>query len=140
MVDEVRLARLLQRLGEQVSHLRARAAEDPAALRQDEARLSGTKYRFVTSIEAVLDVAHHLLASELWGPAEDSAAAVRLLARHEVIDDELAQRLGAATGFRNVLVHGYAEINDERVVANLDRLGDFDAFTEQVRRWVAARP
>jgi uncharacterized protein YutE (UPF0331/DUF86 family) len=138
MVDEVRLARLLQRLGEQVSHLRARAAEDREALLHDEARLSGTKYRFVTAIEAVLDVAHHLLASELWGPAEDSAAAVRLLAQHGVLDTELAQRLAAATGFRNVLVHGYAEIDDERVVANLDLLGDFDAFSDQVRRWVAA--
>lgn len=77
---------------------------------------------------------------ELWGPAEDSAAAVRLLAQHGVVDAELAQRLAAATGFRNVLVHGYAEIDDERVVANLDLLGDFDAFSDQVRRWVASRP
>lgn len=75
----------------------------------------------------------------MWGPAEDSVAAVRLLARHGVIDGELAQRLSAATGFRNVLVHGYAEVDDQRVVANLDLLDDFDAFTEQVRRWVAAR-
>ena len=122
-----------------MSHLRARASEDRAVLLQDEARLSGTKYRFVTAIEAVLDVAHHLLASELWGPAEDSSAAVRLLARHGVIDDELAQRLAAATGFRNLLVHGYAEIDDERVVANLELLGDFDAFTDQVRLWVKVR-
>lgn len=138
MVDEVRLARLLQRLGEQVAHLRARAAEAPETLLEDEVRLSGTKYRFVTAVEAVLDVAHHVLASELWGPAEDSAGAVRLLARHGVIDDELARRLAAATGFRNVLVHGYAEVDDQKVVANLALLEDFDAFIEQVRRWVAA--
>lgn len=138
MVDEVRLARLLQRLGEQVAHLRARAAEGPETLLEDEVRLSGTKYRFVTAVEAVLDVAHHVLASELWGPAEDSAGAVRLLARHGVIDDALARRLAAATGFRNVLVHGYAEVDDQKVVANLALLEDFDAFIEQVRRWVAA--
>lgn len=139
MVDEVRLARLLQRLGEQSAHLRARAAEDREELLHDEARLSGTKYRFVTAVEAVLDISHHLLASELWGPAEDSAAAVRLLARHGVIDEQLADTLAAAVGFRNVLVHGYAEIDDRRVVANLDLIGDFDAFTSQVRGWVSAQ-
>lgn len=136
MVDPVRLARLLQRLGEQRAVLGERAAEDRAALRGDEARLSGTKYRFVTAIEALLDVTHHLLASELWGPADSSADAVRLLARHRVIDAALAERLARATGFRNVLVHGYAEVDDDRVVAALDDLEDLDAFVEQVRAWV----
>ena len=137
VVDPVRLARLLQRLGEQLAILRERAAEDRAALRADEARLSGTKYRFVTGIEAVLDIAHHLLASELWGPAEDSADAVRLLGRHGVIDAELAERLARATGFRNVLVHGYAEVDDDRVVAHLDDLDALERFSEQVRAWAA---
>lgn len=139
MVDPVRLARLLQRLGEQLAILRQRSAEDRAALRADEARLSGTKYRFVTAIETVLDVAHHLLASELWGPAEDSADAVRLLARHGVIDAELAERLARATGFRNVLVHGYAEVDDDRVIAQLDELDDLERFIDQVRGWAGAQ-
>lgn len=136
MVDPVRLARLLQRLGEQLALLRARAADDRASLRTDEARLSGTKYRFITAIEAVLDIAHHLLASELWGPAEDSAGAIRALSRHGVIDDDLAECLARATGFRNVLVHGYAEVDDDLVVARLDDLDDFGDFIEQVRDWV----
>lgn len=135
VVDEVRLARLLQRLGEQLSVLRDRAAENRVHLLSDEVHLSGTKYRFVTAIEAVLDVAHHILASELWGPAEDSGHAVRLIARHGVLDTDLAERLARATGFRNVLVHGYAEVDDSRVIAALDELDDFEAFITQVRRW-----
>ncbi|MEX0658363.1 MAG: DUF86 domain-containing protein, partial [Egibacteraceae bacterium] len=134
MVDPVRLARLLQRLGEQLAILRARAAEDRAALRADELLLSATKYRLVTAVEAVLDVAHHLLASELWGPAEDSAGAVRVLARHGVISGDLADRLAQATGLRNVLVHGYAEVDDDLVVATLDRLDDLETFIAEVRR------
>lgn len=137
MVDPVRLARLLQRLGEQLAILRTRAAEDRSALRADELGLSATKYRLVTAVEAVLDVAHHLLASELWGPAEDSAGAVRILARHGVISGDLADRLAQATGLRNVLVHGYAEVDDDRVVASLDRLDDLETFIAEVRRWAA---
>ncbi|MEE8601345.1 type VII toxin-antitoxin system HepT family RNase toxin [Euzebya tangerina] len=137
MVDAVRLARLLQRLGQQMSILQRRAKEDRAALSADEARLSGTKYRFITAIEAVLDVAHHLLASELWGPAEDSGDAVRQLARHEVVDRELGDRLARTVGFRNVLVHGYAEVDDGIVLAALDELDDLESFIEQVRSWAA---
>ena len=139
MVDAVRLARLLQRLGEQLSILLARADEDRHTLREDEARLSGTKYRFVTAIEAVLDVAHHLLASELWGPAEDSGHAVRLLGQHDVIEPALADRLARATGFRNVLVHGYADVDDEIVLDSLDDLHELQQFIDQVRRWAAAQ-
>ena len=142
MVDPVRLTRLLQRLGEQLARLRDHAAGDRGRLRADEVRLSATKYRFVTAIEAVLDVAHHLLASELWGPADTSADAVRLLAQHGVLDDDLAVRLAGAVGFRNVLVHGYAEVDDDLVVANLDRLDDLQRFIDQVTVWVrgAAHP
>ena len=89
--DPVRLARLLLRMGEQLASLREHAGEDRGALRADEIRLSATKYRFVTAIEAMLDVAHHLLATELWGPADDSGSAVRLLARHGVLDPVLAE-------------------------------------------------
>lgn len=137
MVDAVRLARLLQRVGEQLSRLRGHAAGDRAALRGDELRLSAVKYRFVTVLEAVLDVTHHLLASELWGPAETGADAVRLLAQHHVVDVDTAEQLARATGFRNVLVHGYAEVDDDLVVANLDRLDDVERFVEQVRRWAS---
>ena len=140
MVDPVRFARLLLRMGEQLSFLRDRAGEDREALRTDDIRLSATKYRFVTAIEAMLDIAHHLLATELWGPADDSADAVRILGRHRVIDRELADRLAAAVGFRNVLVHGYAEVDDDRVVENLDALDEFEVFIAQVRHWSAQQP
>ena len=140
MVDAVRLARLLQRLGEQIAFLRARADEDRTWLRNDEVALSATKYRFVTAIEAVLDVAHHILASELWGPPADSGDAVRLLGGHDVISTELAERLARATGLRNVLVHGYADVDDDIVVRSLADIGDLAAYIDQVRRWAAAQP
>lgn len=135
MVDPVRLARLLQRFGEQLSVLSDRAAEDRGALRAQEVLLSATKYRFVTAIESMIDIAHHLLASELWGPAETSADAVRLLGRHGVLDAALAERAAGAVGFRNLLVHGYADVDDDRVVAQLDQLGDLREVLDQVRTW-----
>lgn len=135
MVDPVRLARLLQRLGEQLAVLRTRAAQDRQRVLTDEVLLSATKYRFVTAIEAVLDVAHHLLASELWGPADSSADAVRLLVRHGVLDPDTGERMARATGFRNVLVHGYAEVDDRLVVAQLDSLQALQSFADRVRGW-----
>jgi uncharacterized protein YutE (UPF0331/DUF86 family) len=49
---------------------------------------------------------------------------VRLLARHGLMKDELAQSITRAVGFRNVLVHGYATVDDDAVIAALARLTD----------------
>lgn len=138
MVDPTRVVRLLQRVGEESSHLRARACEDRAALRADEVRLSALKYRFITTLEALLNVAHHLCASEAWGPPSTNAAAIELLGRHGVMDGDLAGRLAKAVGLRNVLVHQYDEVDDDRVVSYLDRLRDIDEFVAAVSSWLDA--
>ena len=136
MVDERRLVRLLQRITNELTYLQARAADDRAALQADAERLSGLKYRFVTTIEGVVNAAQHLCASEGWGPPKDNGDSVRLLGMHDVLDDQLAGRLVGAVGLRNLLVHQYAEIDDTRTVAFLDQIGDFDAFVAQVSAWL----
>jgi uncharacterized protein YutE (UPF0331/DUF86 family) len=135
VVDERRVRRLLQRISEDVAYLRARAAADRSVLRADVDRLAALKYVFVTAIEGCLDVAQHLCASEGWGPPSNNPDALRLLAGHGVLESELAERLARAVGFRNVLVHGYAEVDDDRVVAQLDRVGDLEAFVAAVSEW-----
>ena len=136
MVDERRLVRLLQRVTGELAYLQARAGEDRAALLADAERLSGLKYRFVTTIEGVVNVAQHLCASEGWGPPKDNGDAVRLVGAHGVLDEQLARRLVGAVGFRNLLVHQYAEIDDARTVAFLDRIGDIQDFVSQVSTWL----
>lgn len=136
MVDERRLVRLLQRVASELAYLQARAGEDRAALQADAERLSGLKYRFVTTIEGVVNVAQHLCASEGWGPPKDNGDAVRLVGAHGVLDEQLARRLVGAVGFRNLLVHQYAEIDDARTVAFLDRIGDIQDFVSQVSTWL----
>ncbi len=61
-----------------------------------------------------------------------------MLGRHGVLDGALAARLAKAVGLRNVLVHQYAEVDDDRVVGFLDRLGDIDQFVAAVSSWLDA--
>ena len=104
MVDEVRVLRLLRSISDDLGVLRAEAAADPLR-RGDPLWLRGVKYTFVTAIEASVDVAQHVCASEGWGPPRDNGDAVRLLGVHGVLPLDLADRLRRAVGCRNVLVH-----------------------------------
>ncbi len=123
MVDARRVRRLLQRIEEDLVFLRE--------------RLAALKYVFVTTIEGCIDVAQHACASEGWGPPGTNADALRLLARHRVLTPELGESLARAVGFRNVLVRGYADVNDDLVIAQLDRLDDIAAFVAAVARFAA---
>lgn len=132
MVDAERVLRLLDRLTRDVATL-GRLAPDAA----EPTTLDAIKYRFVTAIEGASRVAHHVVVSEGWSAPDSSAAAFTELAVHRVIEADLARDLARAVGFRNVLVHEYAEVDDAKVVAMLDRLGDLSAFVATVGRWVA---
>jgi len=136
VVDERRVRLLLQRISADLDYLRSRAALDRQAIREDVDRLAALKYYFLTAIEGCLGVAQHLCASEGWGPPSDNADAMRLLAAHQVLGDDLAASMSRAVRLRNLLVHEYARIDDDRVAGYLDRLVDFERFVASVAGWV----
>jgi uncharacterized protein YutE (UPF0331/DUF86 family) len=136
VVDKERVTRLLDRVRADVGFLRTLARRRPDELRGDEIALSALKYRFVTAIEGCTKVAHHLLAAEGWSVPETNAGAVRELGEHGVVKQPVADAVAKAVGFRNVLVHQYAEVDDALVIAQLRQLDDLDAFVVGVAAWL----
>ena len=138
MVDETRVLRLLRSVTDDLALLRAESAADDSR-RADRLWLPGIKYTLVTAIEACVDVAQHLCASEGWGPPRDNGDALELLGRHGVLDSGLATQMRRAAGFRNVLVHEYVEVDDEIVLSRLKDLSDLDSFVAAVAEWVSSQ-
>lgn len=134
MVDEGRVARLLRDVSACAQRLRDAAAT--AEAERGDLWLDAVKHLFITAIEGCIDVAQHIASAERWEAPDSNGEAIRLLARHDVIDPELAASVAAAVGFRNVLVHRYIEVDDTRVLDALDELGDLDAFVTQVSAWL----
>ena len=83
-------------------------------------------FRFVGAIEALFDVGQIVLASS--GLRATSEGEIpTLLARKNIIGDDLATRFTTMYGFRNRLVHAYGTLDDEKVAAYLaDHLGDIE--------------
>ncbi|MDQ3304713.1 MAG: DUF86 domain-containing protein [Actinomycetota bacterium] len=78
-----------------------------------------------------MDAAHHVAASEGWAPAETNAGAMEVLGRHGVLDQDLTETMASAVRFRNLLVHRYAEVDDQLTVGHLTGV-------EELRHYVAA--
>lgn len=132
MVDTERLRRILQRVSADVLALGRYRARGTDVLLADEAALGHVKYLFVTAIEGCINAAQHVCASEGFGPPETNADAVLLLGRHAIVDLVVAEPVAKAVGFRNILVHGYAAVDDVRVTQMLGSLGDLDAFVAEL--------
>ncbi len=137
MVDEVRVLRLLRAITGDLSVLRHESDADDER-RADPIWLRGVKYTFVTAIEACVDVAQHICATQGWGPPADNGDAIRLLGDHGALAATLALSLRKAVGFRNVLLHDYITVNDEIVVARLHALDDLDEFVRQIAVYMSA--
>jgi uncharacterized protein YutE (UPF0331/DUF86 family) len=134
MVDEGRAARLLRGVADRIHRLNEAADhrdDDPSSL-----WLDGVKYLFVTAIEGCVDVAHHIASSESWRAPDNNAGAIRLLGERNVIDADVTVSVARSVGFRNVLVHQYAEVDDAIVIDALDRLDDLRAYVSQVSAWM----
>jgi uncharacterized protein YutE (UPF0331/DUF86 family) len=86
------------------------------------------------AIQACLDAASHVVSDDRLGEPSTTRELFSLLARAGRLTQELAQKLSAAAGFRNVLVHGYAEV-DSRVTRDVleNHLGDLLAFAAALR-------
>lgn len=86
------------------------------------------------AIQAALDAAGHIVSDDRLGEPTTNRELFDLLARHGWIDESLATRLRRMAGFRNILVHGYAEV-DPLIVKDVaeNHLGDLDAFVAAIR-------
>ncbi len=85
-------------------------------------------YRFVSVIEALFDAAQVVLSSRGQRATGESDIAT-LLARENILSDDLASRFSSMYGFRNRLVHAYGTLDDAKVASYLsERLDDVEAL------------
>ncbi|WP_300015940.1 HepT-like ribonuclease domain-containing protein [Pseudonocardia sp.] len=64
----------------------------------------------------------------------DYGDAFRVLAEVGVLDPDLAERMVSLAGARNLIVHLYAEVDDERLARSVRHggLDDLDAFARRI--------
>lgn len=84
------------------------------------------------AVQICLDIGAHLIAEEgLKMPDDYRGIFVSL--KSAGLEPELAEHLSAAAGMRNVLVHGYLQVDDKAVWDALSRLDDLHRFSSFVK-------
>lgn len=95
------------------------------------------KYSLLEIVEASIDIANHIIAVKAYRRAEKYSDMFRILREEGVLEEVLAQRLEDMARFRNMLVHRYGEVDDERVLEFIQHsLGDVVEYMRQIQRFV----
>ena len=100
-------------------------------------KIDTSKYNFVVAIEAIIDICNRIISKRKLGFPQDYSDVIKLMSQQGVLEKDLVGRLLEMVKFRNMLVHLYWKIENDRLYRYLkENLGDFEAFKEAIRKYL----
>jgi uncharacterized protein YutE (UPF0331/DUF86 family) len=119
-----------------VAALRALPQETETVFLADRRNPDSAESLIRRALEALFDVARHLLAKGMGKGALEYKEVARLAIEHGLLADaELGRRLQEMAGFRNRLTHFYDEVTPQELYAIVrDELGDLEAVADALRQ------
>ncbi len=139
MTDPELLAKKLAFIETSVAELRRLAR--PELIDRDVREERFVEHTLQIAIQAAQDVASHIVSDERLGEPSTNRELFDLLARNGWLTEPAAAILGNMVGFRNVLVHGYGDI-DLSIVHDVleNRLDDLLDFVRTMRSRLPESP
>ena len=119
--------------------------KDLARLSKDEllghyGNIDTAKYNFIVAIGAGIDICNRIIAKENFGYPQEYSEVIKLMGERKVLDEDLVARWVEMVKFRNLLVHLYWKVENERLYDYLkNNLGDFEKFKFAIRNYLKSR-
>ena len=132
MVDRERVLAKLDALDRYVGELRKMAPAGLESYRELEKKRACER-TIQLCVETVIDTCALLVIGLRLGLPGEPTDLFEKLVHHGAISPTIAATLQQMKGLRNILVHEYGDVDDERVFRVIrDRLGDFEAFKREI--------
>lgn len=134
-VEPERLRPKIDHVRERLRRLRKIEGRGRDAFLDDELLQDAAVRNLQSAIEAVLDMANHIVARGGLGTPRSYREAVEILIEQGLLPEDRGDAFRAMIGFRNRAVHPYDEVDADDVFEILESdLGDFELFIASVVR------
>lgn len=97
------------------------AADSGIPFESDYQKQDAIAMNLQRACELCIDIANHLIKTKKLGLPKDSRESFALLQSAGLIDEPVAANLQAMVGFRNILVHYYADLDLSIIVDVIER-------------------
>ncbi len=119
---------------EMLKTLRDRSEADFYA---DFRNIESAKHLLQVSIEAMIDIANHIIARKKLNRPESYGHSFRILNEQGIISDEKVENLMTMVKFRNRVVHIYHDLDPKEIYRILHQnLADFAFYLEEIRSYL----
>lgn len=123
----------LRNMKKYVDFLKSQRNVTKEQLNKDYLLRSAIERNFHMALESVFDVGEMVISIKELRKPEDYKDIIEIMGEEGILPKRFAKRFALAAGFRNILVHRYAEVNLNELHKHLtEDLEDFDFFTECV--------
>jgi uncharacterized protein YutE (UPF0331/DUF86 family) len=134
-IDKERIVFLIGEIEKALDILREYQQTEKEELISDLKALGSVKYYLILAIEACVDISNHIIAKEHIGVPESYSDCFKILGKRDIVPEEPSEKLMNMAKFRNLLVHLYWRVDDEKIYKILQsELGDFEEFIKQIVR------
>jgi uncharacterized protein YutE (UPF0331/DUF86 family) len=91
------------------------------------------RYGLFESIQIVIDISCKISSYYNLGNPKSYKECIELLVKYDYLSLEVSKKTIAMVGLRNLLVHEYIEIDDEKLYTFLSYLDDFILFVNEIK-------
>ena len=133
MVDKAILAAKLAAIRDAVARVRQMLPASAQAFADDRTAREVVTLNVFIALQEAIGLAAHWVADRGWAVPQSHGDVFTALGERDVINRDLARRLRAAAGLRNLIAHQYGVLNVDRVFAIASHeLDDLLAFCQQL--------
>ncbi len=136
MTDIKPVLERLEALKDYTTRLRPYQSLSLEAYLEDDAAQWIVERGLQLAIQAVLDIGAHILAADFGKRPQEYREIIRQMGSVGVLPRDFAKRIAGMSGFRNILVHSYLEIDPHQVYEALQSLDDFEVFANHVLEYL----
>lgn len=107
------------------------------SLKEDMIRYWGIERGIQICIECVIDIGNIIISVTDNDKPSTYKETMITLSQMEVIPEKFSKKLSKMVGFRNILVHDYAKIDEDMIIHILkDELNDFIDYMNYINIWL----
>jgi len=89
------------------------------------------------ALQSCIDIAKHIIAVKNLERPKEIRDSFTILSRHKILSRELAEKFVQATSVRNILVHGYEDIDPHKIHSIIQNdLPDFEQFVVELGEYL----
>ncbi|MBC8499202.1 MAG: DUF86 domain-containing protein [Candidatus Atribacteria bacterium] len=89
------------------------------------------------AIQSCIDIANRIISLDELEKPKDYYGSIIRLGEESILPYDFAQKFAPITGFRNILIHEYLDIDWDEVYKNLKKIDQFYKFMNYIKKWLS---